>query len=119
MTSFLTPTDAQQRTFDVPSVFDSDFELYEDGEDFVLTLEIPGFDPEDIKVAWDAGVLNVGARQTHEGRGGERTYHRRFRFPKEIDEEQAYAEYNNGILEVRLPVIEGALVAGREIPVEG
>ena len=118
MTNFLAPSETQQRGVDMPTVFDSDFELYEDDNDFVLTLEMPGFDPADISVAWDSGVLNIGARQTNQRRGRERTFHRRFRLPKEIDEEDAYAEYNNGILEVTLPVTEGAVAAGREIPVE-
>lgn len=119
MTRLPTLSDAPQGGIGMPTGFNEDFELYEDEDEFVLTLEMPGFDANDITVAWDAGVLNVGAQQTDEKRGRERTFHRRFRFPKDVNDDDAYAEYNNGILEITLPVSEGAVAAGRKIPIEG
>ncbi len=118
MTRFPTLSDAPQSGIGMPTEFNEDFELYEDDDKFVLTLEMPGFEADDITVAWDAGVLNVGAQQTDEKRGRERTFHRRFRFPKKVNDDNAHAEYNNGILEITLPVSEGAVAAGRKIPIE-
>jgi len=96
-----------------------DFELYEEDDEFVLSVELPGFDPEEITASWDDGVLNVAARHEDPDRGERRTYHRRFRFPKEVDDDAITAEYVNGILEVRLPVDTNGIAAGREIPIEG
>jgi HSP20 family protein len=79
---------------------------------------MPGFNPEEITVTWDSGVLNIAAEHEEEARGQRRTYHRRFRFPKNVDDEAIGAEYNNGILEVRLPVETGATVTGTEIEIE-
>lgn len=95
-----------------------DYELYEEEDEFVLTIDMPGFDPDDISVAWDDGFLNVAAERVDEDRGYEKTYHQRFRFPKEIDENEVTAKYTNGVLEVTLPLIEGATVYGTEIPIE-
>jgi HSP20 family protein len=81
---------------------DSDFELYEEDAEYVLSLELPGFETDDIALTWDDGVLNVAADREDDKRG-ERTYHRRFRLPKRIDDEDIDARYENGILEVRLP----------------
>lgn len=97
----------------------TDYELFEDDSEFVLILEMPGFDTDEITVAWDDGLLNVAAEHVAEDRGQKRTIHRRFRFPKEIDEDAIDVEYTNGVLEVILPVAEDATVPGKTIPVEG
>lgn len=96
-----------------------DYELYEEDGEFVLTVEMPGFETEEISVAWDDGVLNIAAEHEEKTREHRKTYHRRFRFPKRIDDEEITAEYNNGVLEVRLPAETGATVTGREIDVQG
>lgn len=95
-----------------------DYELYEEDDEFVLTIDLPGYDPADISVAWDDGLLNVAADHVDDERGREKTYHRRFRFPKDVDDESITAEYRNGVLEITLPLMEDAVIHGREIPVE-
>ena len=116
------PTSSWTQGLDFPSrLFDSgrtDYELYEEDDEFVLTVELPGFDPEEITASWDTGVLNVAAEREDEARGTRRTYHRRFRFPKTIDEDAIEASYQNGILTVRLPVVVDAAVTGTEIEIE-
>ncbi|MFC7141713.1 Hsp20/alpha crystallin family protein [Halosimplex aquaticum] len=96
----------------------NDYELYEEDGEFVLSVELPGFDPDDIDVTWHEGVLNVAAEHEDETRGQRKTYHRRFRFPKDVDDEAIAAEYSNGILDVRLPIFEGAETRGTTIEVE-
>jgi HSP20 family protein len=96
-----------------------DYELYEEDDEFVLSVEMPGFDVGDIDVTWNEGVLNIAAEHEDEQRGQKQTYHRRFRFPKAIDDDEIGAEYTNGILEVRLPVITGATARGTPIAVDG
>jgi HSP20 family protein len=83
-----------------------DYELYEDEDVFVLMVEMPGFDPADIDVTWNEGVLNVAAEREEGTRNQHKTYHRRFCGPEAVDDEDTTVEYNNGILEVRLPVTE-------------
>lgn len=116
------PTNSWMQSLDVPSrLFGterSDYELYEEGDDFVLSVELPGFDPDEISVTWQDGVLNVAAEHNDEARGRRRTYHRRFRFPKNVDDDAISAEYTNGILEVRLPIASEATVGGTEIEIE-
>ncbi|MEF8800202.1 MAG: Hsp20/alpha crystallin family protein [Halolamina sp.] len=97
----------------------NDYELYEEDDEFVLSVEMPGFDPGEITVSWEAGVLNVAAEHEDDQRGRRRTYHRRFRFPKDVDDDAIEAEYTNGILEIRLPVQAGATVSGTEIEIKG
>ena len=97
----------------------NDFELYEEDDEFVLSVELPGFDREEITVTWDDGILNIAAEHRDEERQQRKTYHRRFRFPKTIDDEAIAAEYTNGILEVRLPVMTSATTRGKEIEIRG
>ncbi|MES3518121.1 MAG: Hsp20 family protein [Natronomonas sp.] len=97
----------------------NDYELYEEDGEFVLTIDMPGFERDEISVAWDTGILNVAAEHVDEDRGRQKTYHRRFRFPKDIDENAITASYTNGVLEVTLPTADEAPVRGTEIPVEG
>ena len=96
----------------------NDYELYEEEDEFVLSVEMPGFDPEEIDVTWNDGVLNVAAEHEDDRRGQRKTYHRRFRFPKDVDDEEIAARYNNGILEVRLPIVTGHTVSGKRIEIE-
>ncbi|WP_433628272.1 Hsp20/alpha crystallin family protein [Halomicrococcus sp. NG-SE-24] len=113
--SWFQSTDFPSRLFETGS---NDYELYEEDGEFVLSVEMPGFDADEITVSWDAGILNVAAEHEDEQRGQRKTYHRRFRFPKDVDDDEITAQYNNGILEVRLPVMTGATVSGKEIEIQ-
>lgn len=96
-----------------------DYELYEADGEFVLSVEMPGFDPAEIDVAWYEGRLNIAAEHEDDRRGRRETYHRSFRFPSEVDEDRIEATYRNGVLEVTLPAVEDVGAKGTTIPVEG
>lgn len=116
-----TPRDSLSRSFDFPRVFgrtrNRDYELYEEDGAFVLSVEMPGFERDEISVRWHEGRLNIAAEHEDDRRGTTRTYHRAFRVPKAVVPEDITAEYDNGILEVRLP-IRGATERGTPIEVE-
>ena len=117
------PANSWMQSLDFPSqLFETgsnDYELYEEDDEFVLSVEMPGFETDDITVSWDDGVLNIAAESEDETRSRRQTYHRRFRFPKDVDDESISAQYRNGILEVRLPVMTGATARGKEIEIQG
>jgi HSP20 family protein len=116
------PASSWIQNFDLPSqLFETgstDYELYEEDDEFVLSVEMPGFDPEEITASWDDGMLTISAEHEDEARDQRKTYHRRFRFPKAVDDQNIAAEYANGVLEVRLPVETGAALSGRQIEIE-
>jgi HSP20 family protein len=95
-----------------------DYTLYEEDDEFVLTIDMPGFARDDITVSWDEGVLHIGAEHENEVRGQRKTYRRTFRLPKEIEPDEISAQYRNGVLDVRLPIL-GTQVSGVEIEVDG
>lgn len=118
-----TTADTWMGDFDLPSRLfgsgGSDYELYEEEGAFVLSIEMPGFGVEEIDVSWYDGRLNVAAEREDDVRGTKKTFHRTFRLPKEIDPDEIDATYENGVLEVRLPILEGAVTRGTPIEVEG
>lgn len=117
------PTDSWMQSLDLPSrlfgTTGNDYELYEEDGEFVLSIDMPGFEPDDIQVNWYDGRLNVAAEHEDDRRGRKKTYHRTFRFPKEIEDDEIAAAYSNGVLEVTLPAIEGVTSRGKAIPIEG
>lgn len=67
-----------------------EYELDEEDGVFVLSVELPGFDRDEMTVAWDEGILTIAAEYDDERRVESERYQRRFRFPKEIDEDAEY-----------------------------
>ena len=92
---------------------ENSYELYEEDDQFVLTIDLPGYEPEEISLRWYDGRLNVSAEHVDDERGRKQQTHRTFRMPKDVID----ASYRNGVLEITLP-IEGELTAGKKIPIE-
>src|SRR5689334_8995103 len=89
-------------------------DIYETGEEFVVTADVPGARAESIDLDFDKGVLTmragVAARE-HEGRTMAReyrvgSYERSFRIGEGIDTERIGAELKHGVLTLRLPKSE-------------
>lgn len=116
-----TPATSWVQGLDLPSqLFGTgrdDYELYEEDGEFVLSIEMPGFERDEIDVRWQTGRLAVAAEHENPDANRKRTYHRTFRFPKDVEDEEITAEYANGVLEVSLPVA-GVQMQGREIDVQ-
>ncbi len=85
--------------------------------DVTLRLDVPGIDPEQIEVTVDRGILTISGKREEERAENdkffvrERTmgaFTRRMRLPESLDAEAVEASYANGVLEVRIPVLEQA-----------
>lgn len=114
--SWLSGTGTPSRLFGTGN---TDYELYEQDGEFVLSVEMPGFDPDDIDVSWHESRLIVSAEREDERRDQRRTYHRSFRMPEEIDDDNIRARYESGMLDVYLPAVKDTEPQGKQIPVEG
>ena len=110
--------DVPSRLFGEGYTGSDDYDLYEEDDAFVLSIDAPGFNREEIDLTWDRGVLNVAAEHVDQERGRKRTFHRRFRFPKDVDTEAIDAAYRNGVLEVTLPIQQDIELRGEPIPIE-
>ncbi|MEV4177782.1 Hsp20/alpha crystallin family protein [Nonomuraea sp. NPDC049709] len=86
-------------------------------DDVILRFDLPGIDPGSIDVTVDRGVLSVSARREQEIGEHERvfvrerpmgSFTRRVYLSDHLDSEQIDAHYDNGVLTVRIPVLERA-----------
>lgn len=99
-------------------------DITKDGEVFVGHLDLPGVAPESLQIHVEGHKVTVRGerRSLSQGEGGylhqERmvsTFARAFTLPQLLDSSAAEASYEDGILTLRLPVVETSL--GRAIPV--
>lgn len=91
-------------------------EFYEEDGVYTLRIEMPGFETDDISVTWHDGTVAVSTILTGQS-GEDRTYHRAFWTPKEVDPDDIDARYEQGVLFVTLPVEEEDAPYGEEIEV--
>ena len=85
--------------------------------DVLLRFDVPGIDPESIEVTVDGGVLSVSVKRQEERAENDKffvrersmgTFTRRLYLSKNLNADAVEAAYNNGVLEVRIPVLEQA-----------
>ena len=101
---------------------------YIKGGVFHLEAELPGVDTDKLDVRMDDGslVIHGERRSTHKTEdvnyllkeSSLSTFERRITVPAGADIEKAHATYQNGMLEVTVPVNEHK-TSGRKIPIEG
>jgi HSP20 family protein len=92
-------------------------DLYREGDQYILSADLPGVDPGSVDIDVDGQLLTIRAQRTtatHQGSAWltkERphgTYLRQFSVGEGIDTEKITAAYDNGVLSVVIPVSERA-----------
>jgi HSP20 family protein len=94
-------------------------DVYETGEEFVVELEVPGYEEKELSVEVSDHVLAIRGSHTKEAKDEEhkefalrerleREFERCFVLPKEADTEHVKAVFREGLLEVRAPMLEAA-----------
>ena len=103
------PTSADAGTW-LPAV-----DIEESGDELCLTAEVPGMTADDIDIELENNILTIRGEKTEERTEGEegKRYHvwerrhgsfrRSFTLPRTVRSEDIRADYENGILTIRLP----------------
>jgi HSP20 family protein len=88
-------------------------DLAEEGDELVLRADLPGLTEDDVEIEVKDGVLTVsGERRAEKKKEGEGFYRverafgsfsRSLSLPEGIDADKVRAEFDNGVLEVRIP----------------
>jgi HSP20 family protein len=101
-------------------------DVFEDKDAVKIVAEVPGVQPEDVKISLENNVLTVRGEKKQQAEEStervhryERTYgtfERSFALPSSVDPERIVADYAHGILTVTIPKAERA--RPREIPVK-
>lgn len=87
-------------------------DIYEDEQNLVLKLEIPGVNEEDLQVSLENNLLTVKGERKFEKEENEENFHRierrfgtftrTFRMPNTVDSDYTSASYDKGILKIAL-----------------
>ena len=87
-------------------------DIYEDEQNLVLKLEIPGVNEEDLQVSLENNLLTVKGERKFEKEENEENFHRierrfgtftrTFRMPNTVDSDYTSASYDKGILKITL-----------------
>lgn len=104
-------------------------DVQETADDITVHAELPGINPEDVNVTVQNGVLSITGEKREEREEGkastsfhmlERRYgrfERSFALPRSVEADKVKAQFQNGVLTVRLPKSEEA--KPRRIQIEG
>src|SRR5438046_10496412 len=94
------------------STFAPAVDVYEDENNITLKIEVPGIDEKDIDVSIENNTLTVCGARTLEKEEKEENFQRverqygsftrSFTLPNSVDPEQVSADYNKGVLKIRL-----------------
>jgi HSP20 family protein len=94
------------------STFAPPVDVYEDEHNIVLKVEVPGIDEKDIDVRIENNTLTVHGERKFEKEEKEENYRRversygsftrSFTLPNTVDPEQVQADYEKGVLKIKL-----------------
>ena len=98
-------------------------DLHEEDGNLIVTVDIPGFDKNDIKVSMNANVLSINAEKKDAVNGRTimkqrpRIIDKKIRLPiavKEGEEKENSAKYSEGVLTIQIPITK----KGKEISLD-
>ena len=91
-------------------------DVYETDDEFVIELEVPGFEEKELEVEVGDRTVSVKGARTAEAEKKEKSYRlherlessfaRRFELPAEADPGAVEASFANGVLEIRARKLE-------------
>ena len=100
--------------------------LSETENSFEISVELPGLNPEDVKLEFNEGDLWITGQKSEEKEETGKAYHRIerhhgefrrvIRLPGKIDQEKVEASYKQGVLHVSVPKSEE--VKPKQIPIK-
>lgn len=103
-------------------------DITETAQAFVIQVELPGIERENVKVNVHDGVLSITGERKVEKEQEDRKHHRierlygsfvrSFSLPDNVDEENIHAEYRDGVLALTLNKTEKAKPRAIEVKVQ-
>ncbi|MHA2365592.1 MAG: Hsp20/alpha crystallin family protein [Candidatus Hodarchaeales archaeon] len=103
-------------------------DLYENADSFLIKMDIPGINKEDLKIESDAETMDISYRIAEESENTEKTekenekeeitylirerlngqFKRHFHFPSLVDPSKSTLKLENGVLTIEVPKAEEA-----------
>ena len=97
-------------------------ETYRKNNEYVVRLDLPGINPNEVEVHAEGNVLTVkGERKTEtQNADYQETFYGKFErsvsLPQGVEADKISAQYQHGVLEIRVPL--PAQLTGRKIPIQ-
>ena len=102
--------------------------ICETDNEYDIELAAPGLKKEDFKISQDGNVLNVSVEKQTESTSENKKYNKReysytsfirsFTLPDTADDSNIEAEYNDGVLRIKVAKKEEAKMLSREISIK-
>ena len=103
-------------------------DMFDDGENVVLRVELPGIQKDDIEVTVTADLVTISGEKKKEKKVKKKDYYRlecssgsfaqSFRLPVGVVSDQAKAKFEDGILSIEIPKTEQAKKKIKQVKVE-
>jgi HSP20 family protein len=97
-------------------------ETYRKDNDYVVKVDLPGVNPQDVQVETEGNLLTISGERKGEERGSEyrETFYGKFErqitLPQGVEADKVTANYQHGVLEIRVPL--PAQLAARKVPIQ-
>ncbi len=101
------------KSFRSSQSWDLSVDVYEEGNNVVAQMNLPGVDPDKLDIAIDDGYLRVTGSRDEDKEVKKRGYYskqimrgsfeRTVRLPYDVDSNKANADYDKGVLTVLIP----------------
>jgi HSP20 family protein len=102
-------------------------DMFVDGKELVIKADLPGVKKEDISIDISENMLTISGEKKKEEKVETHNYYRfershgsffrRFELPEGSNTEKVKAHYDNGVLELRIPLAEGVIGNTKKIPI--
>ena len=102
-------------------------EVRQRGNELVVSADLPGLSPDDVNIDVEDGVLTISGERRQSSEDRQENYYRSERsygsfvrsipLPEGVDEEEVRAQFDNGVLEVTIP-IPAQRARGRRIEIQ-
>jgi HSP20 family protein len=103
-------------------------DLYEEGINVILKADLPGIKKEDIKIDLSEHCLTISGEKARKEKVEKEGYHRyersfgsfcrRFELPGDLDTEKIKAHFEDGVLEIKIPMTKEAAKKHKKIAIE-
>lgn len=103
-------------------------DVVEEDKHYVLSMDLPGLNKEDVKIAVENDTLKISGEKKHEHEDKKKNYHRceryygkferSFNLGTEINTEKIEANFKDGVLYINLPKSESAKPKEIEVKVK-
>lgn len=101
--------------------------IVETRDKFILRAELPGMEEKDVHIELEGRLLTINGERKFEKKTEDENYHRiessygkfyrSFTLPHDVEESRIEANFDNGVLTIEVPKVEGA--KPKQIPISG